>query len=218
MGLLEKIDIISPHAFKLFAECPAKFYYRYCEQISAVTLDKSFQTGKNIHSMASYFLKGQNIKKFESALSDKEKELWSGLKENKYFSYEIVGVEKSISCRTGMFWIGGRLDALVRNGNDYYILDYKTGGVSDDMTYDYQTMVYLTACDMLLDDYNSLSFVYLDLKNKKEVVVDYTSDLRVEYTEKLQKAAERIDNFNIETFGKCNFTNCEYLKICKPNL
>lgn len=218
MGLLEKIDIISPHAFKLFAECPAKFYFRYCEQISSVILDKSFQTGKNIHAMASYFLRGQNIEKFEDALSVKERELWSALKENKYFAYETVGVEKSISCRTDKFWIGGRLDALVKNGEDYYILDYKTGGVSDDMTYDYQTMVYLIACDMLLETYNSLSFVYLDLKNKKEVVIKYSHELKAEYTEKLKTVAERIDSFNIETFKKCNFQNCEYLKICRPSL
>ena len=218
MGLLEKIDIISPHAFKLFAECPAKFYYKYCEQIPTPQIDKGFITGKNIHAMASYLLKGFDTTKFEDALTEKEKSLWLKLKNKKYFQYEIIGVEKSISCKTGNYWIGGRIDAIVKDDDFYYILDYKTGGVSDNMTYDYQTVVYLLACDALLKDYKKLSFVYLDLKNNKEVIIDFSDDLKAEYSKRIENKCTEIDKFSIEKFSKCDLTNCEYLKICKPSL
>jgi ATP-dependent exoDNAse (exonuclease V) beta subunit len=39
-------------------------------------------------------------------------------------------------------FIGGRLDALVKNDDTYYILDYKTGSAPKDAKYDFQTMVY----------------------------------------------------------------------------
>ncbi len=215
MKLLDKIGVISPNALKLFASCPGKFYYRYCEQIPIPSLDKNFITGKNIHAIASYMLKGVGIEIFENALTAYEKELWNFLKSNKYFSYDIVGIEKSISCKTGDFWIGGRLDALVKNGNDYYILDYKTGGLKENMVFDYQTMVYLCACDSLISEYDNLSFVYLDLKNKKEIKIDFTNELKNQYTDKLNNMCKKIEEFNIDNLKKCDNKKCEYFKICK---
>ena len=213
-SIADDITVFSPHMLKLFQSCPAKFYYRYIEQIPSPVHDKGFQTGRNIHALASYYLKGINIAKFEEVLSAKETEMWKRLKSKKYFDYEIIGIEKSIISRIKNYWIGGRLDALVKKDKDYYILDYKTGGVDIDMRYDLQTMVYLTTCDRFIENYDSLSFVYIDLKEDKEVTVLYNSDLKEEYTQKLTDLCMSIEKFDISKYNKPDFCKCEYEKLC----
>jgi hypothetical protein len=209
------LGIISPAMFKVFEDCEGKFYYRYIEQISTPMLDRTFVVGKNIHALASYYLKGESIEKFESALKGVEVDYWNYLKSIEYFSYEILGVEKSISCKLGSFWIGGRLDGIVRNDKDLYILDYKTGGVKSDMVYDYQTMVYMVLCDNLFESYDSLSFVYIDLKNEKEVVIKYNQELKAEYEKRLIEGAQNMSDFKIENFRPSVECECEFSKICK---
>ncbi len=216
---MQDLGIISPAMFKLFSECKAKFYYRYVEQIPMPMLDKSFITGKNIHALASYYLQGYEIKQFEKSLSEQEQNYWNNLKSNEYFNKEIIGIEKKISCKLDKYWIGGRLDAIVKDNDDIFILDYKTGGIKQDMTYDYQTMVY----SVLLNEYynnipKTIFFVYLDLKNNKEHKIKLTEELKKEYKEKLLRTCEEMNTFRIEKFLPSKECSCEYSKICKPNM
>ncbi|MCM1265007.1 MAG: PD-(D/E)XK nuclease family protein [Candidatus Gastranaerophilales bacterium] len=212
---MQELGIISPAMLKLFSDCNAKFYYQYIEQIPLPKLDKSFITGKNIHALASYYLQGHNIEKFEKSLTETEKDYWTYLKSCEYIKNEVVGVEKNISCRIDKYWIGGRIDAIVKSENDYYILDYKTGGIKNDMTYDYQTMVYLLLCHNFYQDYNNLYFVYLDLKNKKEQKIKFTEELKQEYENKLIQVCSKMSEFELKTFIPSDECSCEYSKICK---
>jgi len=210
--------IISPAMMKMFSDCGAKFYYRYIEQIPLPRLDKSFAAGKNIHALASYYLRGENISKFEKILTPKENEYWNYLKNCMYFNNEPIGIEKNISCRLGEFWIGGRIDAIVKKDNAIFILDYKTGGVAPDMTYDYQTMVYLYLCSQYYKDYESLSFVYIDLKNKQDVKIEYNKTLEKEYISKLKNICSSIKNFDITKFKHPDNCRCEYSNMCRYGL
>lgn len=214
MSELQKINVISPNMIKIFCECPMKFYYKYVEHISIPSFDVNFKTGQNIHALASYYLNGNNIEKFERTLSEKENLYWTNLKNNKLFQKEVYGIEKNVSRKLSDFWIGGRIDAIVKEGSDFYILDYKTGGVSDDMTYDPQTMVYLIACDGLINEYNSLTFVYIDLKNDKEVKIALTESLKKEYLQKLEKICFEILSYNPKKDNITKKCTCEYSKIC----
>ena len=192
-----------------------KFFLRYIEQIPSPTLDINFSTGKNIHALASYFLKRLNIEKFEKALSGKEVEYWNFLKGCRYFNLELMGIEKSVSMRLDKYWIGGRMDAIVKENNDYYILDYKTGGVKDDMKYDPQTMIYLLLCESLYKDYNSINFVYIDVKNKKEVIINLTDELKSEYEKKLLEICNKMHNIKPTILKPSQACKCEYSKACE---
>lgn len=211
---IQDIGVISPNLLKLFEDCPMKFYYRYIEQIPAPNLDKNFTTGKNIHALASYYLKNLDIEKFEHALNSKESVLWSYLKQTPYFVYDVVGIEKYISVKLDSCWIGGRIDAIVKDNEDYYILDYKTGDVKDDMTYDFQTMIYLLVCDEMYSQKNSISFIYLDLKQQREVKIILTKELKQDYKQKLSYIYKKIYNFNPKKFAPSEICKCEYSKIC----
>ena len=64
--------MISPNMLKTYELCPRKFYLRYVKNISMPVNDDIFEFGKNIHALASYYLRGENIDKMELSLSERE--------------------------------------------------------------------------------------------------------------------------------------------------
>lgn len=117
-------------------------------------------------------------------------------------------------CKVEKYWVGGRLDAIVYDKNNYYILDYKTGSIPENPEYDFQTMIYLLCLDKYLKEYNSLSFVYIDLKNNRNHIIEFSADKRKLYEEKIVEICEKITKGKIY---KCNTNSCkfcEYSKIC----
>ena len=132
---------ISPNMLKTFTECPKKFEFRYIKNISMPVNDEIFEQGKNIHALASYYLKGEFIDNLENGLNAKEKELWNYLKSVKYFRFELINTEYYLSFKLGEYYVGGRLDALLKQDDCYYILDYKTGNIPKNPKY------YFHACD-----------------------------------------------------------------------
>lgn len=205
------IQHFSPNMLKTYETCPRMFYYKYVKNISMPINDEIFELGKNIHALASYYLKKENLNKMELALNEREKLIWEYLKAIKYFSYECVSTEYSLSVKIGDYFFGGRLDALVKNNERYYILDYKTGSAPKNTKYDFQTMIYLLAAKEYFKTDN-VSFVYLDLKNKSEVKIDLSSSLALEYEQKLVDIVKLIEQE--EYSKKSHSCKCEYNIIC----
>ena len=201
----------SPNMLKTYELCPKKFYLRYEKNISMPVNDDIFEFGKNIHALASYYLRGENIDKMEKSLSPREAEVWSYLKSIKYFGYEVVNTEYNLAVKLGSHFFGGRLDALVKNGNDYYILDYKTGAIPKNPKFDYQTMIYILAVHEFFKTDN-IKFVYIDLRKKEDVTVEYSTKLKDEYVEKLVNIAKKIEAE--EDLQKKKDCKCEYSLIC----
>ena len=110
------------------------------------------------------------------------------------------------------YWLGGRLDAIVHNGDDYYILDYKTGSIPKNPEFDPQTMIYLLCADRYLKDYHSLLFVYIDLKNKQNYVVQFNEQLKERYEKELINICNVI---NTDTAYQCNAASCRYCEYNK---
>lgn len=206
--------ILSPAMLKTYEQCRKKFFLRYIRNIMMPQPSTMFEKGKNIHALANYFLSGLDIKKFELALDDDEKILWDKLKNNNYFNKEVFRTEFTLNFKLNEHWFGGRVDAIVKSNNDYFILDYKTGSAPKEPKYDYQTMVYSVALDKYLREYNSLNFVYIELKTNENVIVEITDELIKEYQAKLQTTATKImllSENNLPSFKDCK---CEYSKIC----
>ena len=213
---------LSPNMLKTFQDCPRKFDFKYLQDIQMPVNDEIFEFGKNIHALASYYLRKENIDKMEKSLTPKEFEVWNYLKSCKYFSYEVVNTEYNLAVRIGKHFFGGRLDALVKEGDKFYILDYKTGSAPKNAKYDYQTMIYLLAVSEFFKT-NKINFVYLDLKNRTEVNIEYNTELGTEYKKQLLEISNKIDNYesgskkpectdeadDIHTLRKC-----EYSVIC----
>lgn len=216
---MAEFSIISPAMFNLYKDCDLKFYYKYVEQVSTPILDENFVEGKNIHTLAAYYLKKFPIEKYIKKLSERELKYWNNLKSSKFFSLEPVAIEHSLTMKVGNHWIGGRIDAVVKNKDDYYILDYKTGGVNSDKTYDFQTMVYLLLCDELYKESRkkgALTFIYLDLKNNKDVQIKFDEKLKKEYIERIESACASMEKVSLDGLKNsvCTDVDCPYSKLC----
>ena len=208
--------IISPAMLKIFEECPQKYKFMYVDKISLPQNKYFFEKGKKIHAIASYYIKGFDVSKLENALNETERKIWNYLKSTEYFKYEFLKSEYQLNMKITEYWIGGRLDALVKDENNYYILDYKTGEIPKNPEFDYQTMIYLLCADKKIKNYDSLSFVYLDLKNNSEYKIQFTDELKAMYQEKLSKTLKQLvltANYK-QKMLQDNKCNCDYCKIC----
>ena len=202
----------SPNMLKTYKECPRKYFLKYVQQISAPQKSTPFEKGKKIHALANYYLRGDDIGKLEKVLTPEESQIWIRLKENEYFQKTYVNSEYNISCKIGNFWIGGRLDAIVKDDTGYYILDYKTGSVPKDPENDYQTMIYLLAANKLLKNPEHLTFIYIDLKNNINHKITLTNELENKYEKEIAKICTEIEKTS--DYPKTNCKYCEYSKLC----
>ena len=213
---MKEFTTYSPAMLKIFEQCKKKFEYKYVKGISIPVDTSKMQQGKNIHALANYYLKNYNIDKLEKALTPDEETLWNALKNIKQFQYEYLESEYNLTSKIDKFWISGRLDALVKNNKDYYILDYKTGQIPQNPEYDYQTIIYLLMVNKLIKNYSSLNFIYIDLKNQKATEIKFTDKLKQEYEEKLLKILKDIEkSLKLNIFSQqkeCKY--CEYYKLC----
>jgi len=204
----------SPNMLKTYQSCPRKFLYRYIERINIPSSSQPFEKGKKIHALANYFLQGVNISRIESALNEEENLIWQSLLNNPFYRKDCLKSEFPLSIKLGDYWIGGRIDAIVHDYDNFYILDYKTGSVPKNSEFDFQTMVYLLCVDRYLKQYDTLSFVYISLKEKKNHVIEFNSELKQQYENQITDACSIITS---DTLYKCNSENCkmcEYAKIC----
>lgn len=214
------IMIYSPNMLKTFKECPQKFFLKYVERMALPQRSTIFEKGKKIHALANYYLNGENIEKMEKVLTADEKLAWEALKSSAYFKLNVFNTEYNLSCKVDKYWIGGRLDALIYNGKDYFILDYKTGQIPQNAEQDFQTIVYLLAADKFLQrkgGYNSLKFVYLGLKESKEKEIILTPELKKQYEEKIIETCKKIDSTassSVFAQNKERCLKCEYAKFC----
>ena len=202
---------------KTFEACPVKYNLKFNEKITVPQNPALFEKGKKIHALANYYHRGDNITKLETALTPDEKRLWERLKNNEYFSKRCLHSEYPITAKLNDIWIFGRLDAIVQDGDDYFILDYKTGTIPQTPEKDYQTMIYLLCADKIIKNKNSISFVYIDLKNNENKVIEFNEQIKVSYEKLLYTKCTQIletkEFEGLENRKNCKF--CEYAKICR---
>lgn len=210
------MNSFSPNMLKTFEACPQKYYFKYIEKISVPQKSNLFEKGKKVHALANYYLRGDDISKMEKALNSEELKLWEILKQNEFFNKKYIASEYNISSRIENFWIGGRLDALMQDEQNYYIIDYKTGTIPQNPETDFQTIIYLTSTDKMLSNKKNLYFVYIDLKNNQNQIIEFTQQTKENYKNFLIKKCNMIlDTKNFEEKkNRKNCTFCEYNKMC----
>lgn len=205
------MEIFSPNMLKTFEECPKKYEFRYIQNISAPQKTTPFEKGKKIHALANYYLKNEDITRLEQTLTQEERKLWEDLKNNEYFKKTYVQSEYNLSFKLDKYWVGGRIDAIVKDENQYYILDYKTGSTPNNPEYDFQTMVYLLAATKFYK--TKCSFVYINLKQNTNYKIDLNEDLEKAYEKKILETCNSINNTtSFKKSQNCKF--CEFSTFC----
>lgn len=205
----------SPNMLKTYQACPKKYWFKYVEGVNVPISSLPFEKGKKIHALANYYLQGVNVTRLESALNPHELDVWHTLLANPFFQKKCLKSEYQLSCKIGNFWVGGRLDAVVFEDGNYFILDYKTGSIPKSPEIDYQTMVYLLCLDKALAGmYDKLSFVYINLKDKNNYVIEFTPQLKAEYEKRIKEICNKIISDSLYNCNEQNCSRCEYLKLC----
>lgn len=204
----------SPNMIKTYINCPKQFYYKYIDNFTLPHSQKPFEKGEKIHALANYNLQGIKIDRIENALTREEKDIWESLKQNPFYNMKVLKTEFVLNAKINKFWINGRIDAIVMDNNEYYILDYKTGTIPKNPEYDPQTMVYLYCVDKYLKDYSKLSFVYINLRDKNNYVIEYTPLQKKDYQIILETTCDKINEDNSYKQNKKNCLNCEYNRLC----
>lgn len=199
---------------KTFDTCPKKYEFKYIQKISVPQKLTIFEKGKKIHALANYYLKNFDTEKMEKTLTTEELSVWNSLKSNEYFQKTYVNSEYNLSCKIDKFWIGGRLDAVVKDNKKYYILDYKTGTIPPNPENDYQTMIYLLCLSSFIKDYEQISFIYIDLKNNINHKIEYDKSTESYYINKLINVCTKIEQSKSFQCYKTSCKFCEYNKIC----
>ena len=115
--------VFYPGMLKAYDECPYKYKLKYIDKITAVQNSTYSEKGRKIHALANFYLKGENIDKLEDALSEDERNLFQKLKNNPMFNKIYVNSEYNLTSKVSDYWISGRIDALVKDGDGMYILD-----------------------------------------------------------------------------------------------
>lgn len=205
-------EIFSPNMLKTYEKCPKKYCFKYVKKLSMPVNEEIFTQGKYIHALASYYLRGENIDKMEKSLTPADAEIWNYLKNIEYFKYECINTEYNLSVKIEDAFFGGRLDALVKKDDTYYILDYKTGSAPKNAEYDFQTIIYLLSVRGFFKT-DKVIFVYIDLKNRKDVKIELSPDLIKKYEEKLINIQQKIRRKEYYP-SKKDCKKCEYGKIC----
>ena len=205
----------SPNILKTYQACPKKYWFKYILNMNVPQEASLFEKGKKVHALANYYLKGSDVSKLENDLTQDERIVWERLKDNEYFQKKYINSEYNLSCKVGDYWTGGRIDALVRDDENIYILDYKTGAVPKDP--DYQKAVYLLCVNEFYKlNCNGLYFVYIDLKNDKNHVTEFDSDKKAQYEQLIISTCESIENYDSEDVIQhskgCKY--CEYERFC----
>lgn len=208
------MNSFSPNMLKTFETCPQKYYFKYIEKISVPQKSSLFEKGKKVHALANYYLRGDDILKMGKTLNSEELKLWEILKQNEFFNKNYVNSEYNLSCKVENYWISGRLDALMKDEKNFYILDYKTGSIPKNPKYDFQTITYLLCASKMYG--NNLKFIYIDLKNNQNAIIDFNAAKAQEYKKRIIDICNKITNAQfpeeIEHLKVCDF--CEYKKIC----
>lgn len=196
---------------KTYKTCPQKYKLKYVEKFSLPQRFGIFEKGKKIHALAFYYLRGDDITRMETGLNAEELRLWEQLKANKFFNLKTYQAEYDLNCKYAGHWIGGRLDAVVTDGdNGYYILDYKTGSIPQNPQKDLQTLAYLVAMHAHLGGkYSCLKFVYIDLKNNQNHIIDY-NDIEPTIIAQICAGIEK-EKFS-RNLQECK--TCEYRHYC----
>ena len=205
----------SPNMLKTYKLCPKKYYFKYIENLSMPQSNLPFEKGKKIHALAHYKLQGINIDRLETSLNNKEKETWNLLQSNEFYNKDFYKSEFQINIKIDSYWIGGRIDAIVKEGDNYYILDYKTGSIPNNAEFDFQTMVYLLCANRYIKNYRTLSFVYINLKDKNNYIIPFNQEVEGIYRQEIISTCKTIscDKTFLCNYEKCK--NCEYYQLCK---
>ena len=225
--------VLSYNAIALYMMCPLAYKYSHIWHLETVRVG-GMEFGQNVHSVAETVLKkikaGATVESID--VEDELEKTWdksitknvveddklkkSAIKQlENYISNSkdilkpenVVSSEETFKTNLDGVSVTGRFDAIFRNGNEYTILDFKTG---DEKDYTPQLTFYSVCFEEKyklnpkLKVYFFKTGRYLDIiPNDKKIEID-----------KIKSVAENISHGIFPANSGKTCRNCAYYKIC----
>lgn len=164
------IKTFSANSLNLFLKSKDEFYKAFVLKIPSLYMENYAKSGKKLHALISYKLRGLDVKKIKNTLSDKEKIYWDNIYENEIFKLNTIAVEQSFLVKIDNYWLTGRFDAIFENNEKILVYDWKTGKIPGED--DLQTLVYLY-CASKLYKTDNLCVTYVSLADKSEKTFNF---------------------------------------------
>lgn len=177
-------DTFSANSLKILEKSMKEFKLKYIENLYFAPDNAQTKAGQNLHNFLCFYLKSFDTSKIESAFAEYDSDFINKIKDFDVIkilkSAEIKYIEQPflIKCtpeNTGCFYLTGRFDAVLTNGGEIKIYDWKTASLPKDPENDLQTVVYLYAASKLYGTEN-VTIEYISLTKNESVKINYTPE------------------------------------------
>lgn len=171
-------NTFSSNMLKTFQECPQQYFLQYIENIQIPQSTKAAEKGKTIHALINYYFNNFNTSKIAEAMNSEEKILWQNFLNLNIKKEDIYKSEYTFNIKIDTTdWITGRIDAIIKEKDQYIIYDWKTGNLPKNPETDLQTCIYLFSVykifesRKLISKTEDISFIYINLKTNETIKI-----------------------------------------------
>lgn len=218
MIMTRNLPILTNSELTCYRECPRKHHYKYVECLRATSASPALDLGTRWHKLLEWLYRGDGIVRIDDDLQA----MYAGYKR---VPGEVLGVELELKAEIGGITFAGKLDAVVKDGEDTYIVEHKTTSSDIGPGAPYWDMMrnssQLTLYQML---YPAASGVVLDAVQKGRKP-KFAQQLIVHTRDELERARETLlDWADLVTHNRSKAKNtdachkygvvCEFMPLC----
>ncbi len=177
-------DTFSANSLKILEKSTEEFRLKYIENLYLTPDSSQTKAGQNLHNFLCFYFKNFDTSKIEAAFNKEDKDFINGIKEFNAIKtlksahakhieqpFLIKCIPENFCC----FYLTGRFDAVLTNGGEIKIYDWKTASLPKNPENDLQTVVYLYAASKLYGTEN-ISIEYVSLTKNGSVKINYTPE------------------------------------------
>ena len=173
------IENYSASSLKLLLKDKEEYEKRYKLSLFFRHTNEYEKTGNMFHKLIYYYLNGFDIEKIINNLNGKDKEIWQKFIESGILKENYIAVEQSFSIKekeVNEFFLNGRFDAILKEGDTYIIYDWKSENIPKDPENDIQTIVYMYSASKLFNTEN-IKIRYVSIKKLETCEVSYDNGM-----------------------------------------
>lgn len=218
--------------FNTWKKCKAKYYYKYIKKVNWPEFGSDFKTGKEIHALADYSLRGQNIEHLLENASEEVKLLWENFNNLDILNIKLIVTEWPFNAKVpnSQYWLNGRIDAIFYDEitSKYIIADWKSSENLDKaINQSYQHLIYMYSLCNSCNDLGleiapeNLVFQYIQLSNNHNIeIFEYSLEQYKNNEKEFLKIIKEIENYSeiiatgSQSKDACNDRYCGYMQLC----
>lgn len=214
----------SVEQLKTWHKCQKKYELQYVRQLQWPSNPKNFRLGKGVHQLLDYAARQLPLTPVLDATDQDILHLYQLLQSSRWAQLPIVASEWGFSINFNQHWIYGRIDRVVRDGDQIIILDWKTGtAIPSNPQTDWQTLIYLYAVMSAQRALNltiaaeQLAFVYVQAKGNTitEVRIAYDAAMHQATQDRLLQTLNTLHATRLFALpAECPDRYCPYRNIC----